>query len=155
MDLMQLARDLPGEYNAIIILACALCIIINAKVTVSARLSLTEWGVLPVYPACREPGLVGADLANIVNEAAMTAARQGRDVLTAKDIFAGVDRFTQASTYCGIFRQWLSQQCNARYKSFAFATAYITYVHRERFAHHCQHHTSCQSYAMLPRRCGY
>ena len=41
------------------------------------------------------PGLVGADLANIVNEAAMTAARQGRTVLTAKDIFSGVDRFTQ------------------------------------------------------------
>ncbi len=41
------------------------------------------------------PGLVGADLANIVNEAAMTAARQGRKALSARDIYAGVDRFTQ------------------------------------------------------------
>ncbi|KAG2425539.1 hypothetical protein HXX76_013583 [Chlamydomonas incerta] len=41
------------------------------------------------------PGLVGADLANIVNEAAMTAVRSGRSALTARDIYAGVDRFTQ------------------------------------------------------------
>ncbi|KAG2490077.1 hypothetical protein HYH03_011542 [Edaphochlamys debaryana] len=41
------------------------------------------------------PGLVGADLANIVNEAAMTAVRAGRSALTARDIYAGVDRFTQ------------------------------------------------------------
>lgn len=40
------------------------------------------------------PGLVGADLANIVNEAQMTALRDGRQVLTMKDLFSGVDRFT-------------------------------------------------------------
>ena len=38
---------------------------------------------------------MGADLANIVNEAAMTAVRAGRQQLTARDIYAGVDRFTQ------------------------------------------------------------
>ncbi|GAX79863.1 hypothetical protein CEUSTIGMA_g7303.t1 [Chlamydomonas eustigma] len=41
------------------------------------------------------PGLVGADLANIVNEAQLNAVREGRDDLTAKDMYAGVDRFTQ------------------------------------------------------------
>jgi hypothetical protein len=42
-----------------------------------------------------QPPQVGADLANIVNEAAMTAARQGRALITARDIYSGVDRFTQ------------------------------------------------------------
>jgi len=41
------------------------------------------------------PGLVGADLANVVNEAQLNAVRDGRDVLTARDMYAGVDRFTQ------------------------------------------------------------
>ncbi len=43
------------------------------------------------------PGLVGADLANIVNEAAMSAVRAGRAAISARDMYAGVDRFTQAS----------------------------------------------------------
>ena len=41
------------------------------------------------------PGLVGADLANIVNEAQLNAVRAGRMELTKKDVYAGVDRFTQ------------------------------------------------------------
>jgi cell division protease FtsH len=41
------------------------------------------------------PGLVGADLANIVNEAQLNAVREGREDLTANDMYAGVDRFTQ------------------------------------------------------------
>ncbi|KXZ42969.1 hypothetical protein GPECTOR_109g212 [Gonium pectorale] len=41
------------------------------------------------------PGLVGADLANIVNEAAMAAVRDGREAITERDVYAGVDRFTQ------------------------------------------------------------
>lgn len=43
------------------------------------------------------PGLVGADLANIVNEAQMAAVRAGRTTITPKDMYAGVDRFAQAS----------------------------------------------------------
>ena len=38
---------------------------------------------------------MGADLANIVNEAQMAAVRAGRSAITAKDMYAGVDRFTQ------------------------------------------------------------
>ena len=41
------------------------------------------------------PGLVGADLANIVNEAQLSAVRDGREMLTARDMYSGVDRFTQ------------------------------------------------------------
>ncbi|WIA36901.1 hypothetical protein OEZ86_008147 [Tetradesmus obliquus] len=44
------------------------------------------------------PGLVGADLANIVNEAQLSAVRAGRTQLTKKDMYAGVDRFTQGET---------------------------------------------------------
>jgi len=46
------------------------------------------------------PGLAGADLANIVNEAQLNAVRAGRQAITAKDMYAGVDRFTQVSG-CG------------------------------------------------------
>ena len=46
------------------------------------------------------PGLVGADLANIVNEAQLNAVRAGREELNARDMYAGVDRFTQ------VWRVW-------------------------------------------------
>ena len=46
------------------------------------------------------PGLVGADLANIVNEAQLNAVRAGREELNARDMYAGVDRFTQ------VWRAW-------------------------------------------------
>ncbi len=41
------------------------------------------------------PGLVGADIANVVNEAQLAAVRAGRDVISARDMYAGIDRFTQ------------------------------------------------------------
>ena len=42
--------------------------------------------------AARTPGFVGADLANIVNEAALLAARRGRDAVTMADFDDAVDR---------------------------------------------------------------
>ena len=42
--------------------------------------------------ATRTPGFVGADLANIVNEAALLAARRGRDAVTMTDVDDAVDR---------------------------------------------------------------
>eukprot|EP00879_Flechtneria_rotunda_P007956 GHRR01008335.1.p1 GENE.GHRR01008335.1~~GHRR01008335.1.p1 ORF type:complete len:622 (+),score=188.08 GHRR01008335.1:1715-3580(+) len=44
------------------------------------------------------PGLVGADLGNIVNEAQLNAVRAGRSQISKKDMYAGVDRFTQGET---------------------------------------------------------
>ena len=48
---------------------------------------------VPLHPdvdldrlAATTPGMVGADLANIVNEAALTAARRGHDVVTMADL---------------------------------------------------------------------
>lgn len=41
------------------------------------------------------PGLVGADIANIINEAQLNAVRAGRKVITKKDMYNGIDRFTQ------------------------------------------------------------
>lgn len=38
------------------------------------------------------PGLVGADLANIVNEAALLAARRGGDTVTREDIMEAIER---------------------------------------------------------------
>jgi len=42
--------------------------------------------------AARTPGFAGADLANLVNEAALLAARHGHDFVTSDDISAAVDR---------------------------------------------------------------
>jgi len=42
--------------------------------------------------AARTPGFVGADLANIVNEAALRAARQGKDVVDMTDFDEAIDR---------------------------------------------------------------
>jgi cell division protease FtsH len=44
--------------------------------------------------AARTPGFVGADLANIVNEAALLAARKGRQEVTMADFDDAVDRVT-------------------------------------------------------------
>src|SRR5690606_33709759 len=42
--------------------------------------------------ARRTPGMVGADLANIVNEAALAAARRGSSVVEAVDLEEAIDR---------------------------------------------------------------
>ena len=42
--------------------------------------------------AARTPGFVGADLANLVNEAALHAARTGRDAVTMADFEEAIDR---------------------------------------------------------------
>lgn len=59
---------------------------VHAKnVTLAAEVDL---GVI----AARTPGFVGADLANIVNEAALLAARRGRNAVTMIDFDEAVDR---------------------------------------------------------------
>jgi cell division protease FtsH len=55
------------------------------KVTLSAAVDL---GVV----AAKTPGFVGADLANIVNEAALLAARQGKDAVEMADIDEAIER---------------------------------------------------------------
>jgi cell division protease FtsH len=42
--------------------------------------------------AQRTPGMVGADLAKVVNEAALAAARRGSDLVTQKDFETAIDR---------------------------------------------------------------
>jgi cell division protease FtsH len=42
--------------------------------------------------AARTPGMVGSDLANIVNEAALLAARKSRDAVTMQDFEEAIDR---------------------------------------------------------------
>ena len=42
--------------------------------------------------ARRTPGLVGADLANLVNEAALLAARKGKDKIEMSDLEEGIER---------------------------------------------------------------
>ncbi|MFN6962324.1 MAG: ATP-dependent zinc metalloprotease FtsH [Pyrinomonadaceae bacterium] len=44
--------------------------------------------------AQRTPGMVGADLANIVNEAALLAARRGADAVEMQDLEEAIDRVT-------------------------------------------------------------
>jgi len=42
--------------------------------------------------AARTPGMVGADLANIINEAALLAARRGADTVEQRDLEEAIDR---------------------------------------------------------------
>jgi cell division protease FtsH len=42
--------------------------------------------------AARTPGMVGSDLANVINEAALLAARHGKAVVTMDDLDAAIDR---------------------------------------------------------------
>jgi cell division protease FtsH len=55
------------------------------KVKLAPRLDLS-------LVAARTPGFVGADLANVVNEAALRAARQGKDVVEMTDFDEAIDR---------------------------------------------------------------
>ena len=47
--------------------------------------------------AATTPGMVGADLANIVNEAALTAARRGHDVVTMSDLHDSLEKLVLGS----------------------------------------------------------
>jgi cell division protease FtsH len=55
------------------------------KVTLAPGLDLS-------LVAARTPGFVGADLANVVNEAALRAARQGKDAVEMADFDEAIDR---------------------------------------------------------------
>ncbi|MGH9809347.1 MAG: ATP-dependent zinc metalloprotease FtsH, partial [Terriglobia bacterium] len=44
--------------------------------------------------AARTPGMVGADLANVINEAALLAARRGGQVVEMRDLEEAIDRVT-------------------------------------------------------------
>ncbi len=55
------------------------------KIKLSAAVDLTKI-------AAKTPGFVGADLANIVNEAALLAARQGKDAVEASDFDEAIER---------------------------------------------------------------
>jgi cell division protease FtsH len=55
------------------------------KVRLAAGLDLSQ-------VAARTPGFVGADLANVVNEAALRAARQGKDAVEMTDFDEAIDR---------------------------------------------------------------
>ena len=55
------------------------------KVRLAEGLDLTQ-------VAARTPGFVGADLANVVNEAALRAARQGKDAVEMVDFDEAIDR---------------------------------------------------------------
>ena len=59
---------------------------------------------VPLHPdvdldrlAATTPGMVGADLANIVNEAALTAARRGHDVVTMADLHDSLEKLVLGS----------------------------------------------------------
>ena len=47
--------------------------------------------------AAKTPGFVGADLANIVNEAALLAARQGKEAVETSDFDEAIERVDRGS----------------------------------------------------------
>lgn len=56
-----------------------------SKIKLSANVDLAQI-------AAKTPGFVGADLVNIVNEAALLAARQGKDTIKTADFDAPIER---------------------------------------------------------------
>src|SRR2546422_206969 len=65
----------------------------RAKIlTVHTRHVTLGPGVALEQIAARTPGFVGADLANLVNEAALRAAREGKDVVEMVDFEEAIDR---------------------------------------------------------------
>lgn len=49
----------------------------------------------------------GAELANVLNEAALEAVRRGGDIITSVDVYNGMDRILQ------VLLRWLSTECDA------------------------------------------
>ena len=92
VDLLQLARNLPSSAGTGFPLLTYTRIHTHTHMHKSPQV---DPGVDLLQLARDLPGLAGADLANIVNEAQLNAVRGGRQAITAKDMYAGVDRFTQ------------------------------------------------------------
>jgi cell division protease FtsH len=64
----------------------------EAILNVHARNVILASGVDLHVLAARTPGMAGADLANIINEAALLAARKGKDAVDMADLDEAVDR---------------------------------------------------------------
>jgi cell division protease FtsH len=64
----------------------------EAILRIHARSVALDGGVDLALLAARTPGFAGAELANVVNEAALLAARRGRDVVASIDLEEAIDR---------------------------------------------------------------
>jgi cell division protease FtsH len=64
----------------------------EAILRIHARSVALDGGVDLALLAARTPGFAGAELANVVNEAALLAARRGRDVVATIDLEEAIDR---------------------------------------------------------------
>ncbi len=91
-DVLDAALLRPGRFDRRVTLQppdrqgrAAILKIHAAKVPLAPDVSLDEI-------AGRTPGLVGADLKNLVNEAALGAARKGETTVTEEDFYEAIDR---------------------------------------------------------------
>ncbi|HEY1455351.1 MAG TPA: ATP-dependent zinc metalloprotease FtsH [Candidatus Dormibacteraeota bacterium] len=91
-DVLDQALLRPGRFDRRVTLQppdrrgrAAILKIHAAKVPLAATVDLDEI-------AGATPGLVGADLRNLVNEAALSAARKGETAVTTEDFFEAIDR---------------------------------------------------------------
>src|SRR5712692_924589 len=91
-DVLDAALLRPGRFDRRVTLQppdrrgrAAILEIHAAKVPLSPKVDLDEI-------AGATPGLVGADLRNLVNEAALGAARKGETVVSPEDFFEAIDR---------------------------------------------------------------
>src|SRR6266849_3492849 len=91
-DVLDQALLRPGRFDRRVTLQppdrrgrAAILKIHAAKVPLSPKVDLDEI-------AGATPGLVGADLRNLVNEAALGAARKGQTVVSPQDFFEAIDR---------------------------------------------------------------
>jgi cell division protease FtsH len=91
-DVLDSALLRPGRFDRRVVLDMPDIVDREAILKIHARAVPLEKNVDLKTVAVRTPGFTGADLANLVNEAAILTARSGRKVVSQEDFFKSIEK---------------------------------------------------------------
>jgi len=91
-DVLDSALLRPGRFDRRVVLDMPDIVDREAILKIHARVVPLEKAVDLKTVAVRTPGFSGADLANLVNEAAILTARSGRKVVSQEDFFKSIEK---------------------------------------------------------------